>query len=96
MAEPLTEYAVSAKKVTSALKEAVASNHVVVVSEIAECSIFVELLGAIVGVEQELEVIVTDVAAGGVNGLEREACTVAKTGANSPAGLLFESGGAGR
>lgn len=61
----------------------------------AECGIFVELLGAIIGIEQEFEVVVTNVAPRGVNGLEREAGAVAKTGANRPAGLLFESGRAG-
>lgn len=62
----------------------------------AEGGVFVELLGAVVGVEQEREVVVPYVAAGGVDGLKREAGTVAKSGTNGPAGLLLEGGGAGR
>lgn len=61
----------------------------------AERGVLVELLGAVVGVDQEREVVVPDVAPGGVHGLEREAGAVSQAGANGPAGLLFEGGGAG-
>lgn len=62
----------------------------------AEGGVLVELLGAVAGVEQEGEVVVPDVAAGGVDGLEGEAGAVAEAGADGPAGLLLEGGGAGR
>ena len=61
----------------------------------AERGVFVELLAAVAGIEHELEVVVPYVAAGSVLGLERVAGAVAKAGANRPAGLLFEGGGAG-
>jgi hypothetical protein len=62
----------------------------------AERGILVELLGAVVGVEQEREVVVPEVAAGGVDGLKREAGAVAEAGANGPAGLLLKGSAAGR
>jgi len=61
-----------------------------------ECGVFGELLGAVVGVNHELEVEVPYVAAHSVHGLERKAGAVAKAGANRPAGLLFKGGGARR
>ena len=62
----------------------------------AKRGVFGELLGAVVRVKLEHEVVVPYVAAGGVRGLEREAGAVAKAGANRPAGLLFESRAARR
>lgn len=61
----------------------------------AECGIFVERLAAVIGIEQKSEVIVSDVAARSIVWLEGETGAVSKTGANIPASLLFERGGAG-
>lgn len=60
----------------------------------AEGGILVELLGAVAGGDLEHKVVVADVAAGRVGGLKGEASAVAKTGADFPAGLLLEGGGA--
>ena len=60
-----------------------------------ERGVFGELFAAIVCIELELVVEVPYEAAGGVSRLEREAGAVAKTGANRPAGLLFEGGATG-
>ncbi|CAN5340557.1 hypothetical protein BH09PAT4_BH09PAT4_09550 [soil metagenome] len=62
----------------------------------AERGVFVELLSAVVGVKQELKVVVPYEAAGSICGLEREAGAVAKADANFPAGLLLEGSVAGR
>ena len=62
----------------------------------AERGIFFELLAAVVGVELEGVVEVSDEAAGGVLGLEGEAGAVAEAGTDCPAGLLLQSGGADR
>lgn len=62
----------------------------------AKGGVFVELLSAVVGIEQKREVIVPYIAAGGIDRLEREAGTIAEASAHRPAGLLFERRGAGR
>ena len=62
----------------------------------AERSVLVELLGTIAGIDLEREVVMPDIAARCILGLEGEASAVAKTGADGPASLLLKSGSARR
>ena len=62
----------------------------------AEGRVVAEARGPVVGVEHEPGVVVPQVAAGGIPGLEREAVAAAQTGAHRPAGLLLEGGAARR
>lgn len=59
-----------------------------------ESGVFVELLRAIAALGIQHEVVVANVAAGGVVGLERDTLAVTKTGANCPAGGVSEGGAA--
>ena len=60
-----------------------------------EGSIFTKCLRAIIGIEQECEVVVADVAASSIDGFKREASTVREAGVHDPASLLLQSCGAG-
>ena len=62
----------------------------------AKCGVFMELLGAVVGVEYKHKVIVSYITAGGIDGLKREAATVRKASYNRPAGSLFLGSGVRR
>jgi hypothetical protein len=62
----------------------------------AKGSVFLESLAVVVLGHLKHEVVVANEASSSVLGFERDATAVSKTGANDPAGLLFESGSAGR
>lgn len=59
----------------------------------AECGIIGELRGAIISVKHELVVIMPEIAAGRVDGLERVAAAVSKAYLNRPASCLLNGGG---
>lgn len=58
-----------------------------------ESSILMELLRAIIGIKQQLKVIMPDIATRGINRLEREALAVSQTSDNRPASLLLQRRG---
>lgn len=58
-----------------------------------ESSILMELLRAIIGIKQQLKVVMPDIATRGINRLEREALTISQTGHHGPASLLLQRGG---
>lgn len=62
----------------------------------AERGVFLETFGVVIRVDQEHKIGMSDIAARRINGLERVAAAVSETSDDRPAGLLFESGGAGR
>lgn len=62
----------------------------------AKGGVLVELLGAVTRIEQEHKVVVSDVAAGCVHGLERETGAVAQAGHDLPESCILGGRAAGR